>query len=87
MACRRRGGSGGNAPQRRQHSVTLGGRRGTQWGSAAVREHGEGEGGRNLGKKGLEGVLTGKGRTAALWCGFIEDRVALVLEGGGGRHR
>jgi hypothetical protein len=60
-ACRRRGGSGGNAPQRRQHSVTLGGRRGTQWGSAAVREHEEGEGGRNLGKKGSEGGAHRKG--------------------------
>jgi hypothetical protein len=35
--------------------MTMGGRWGTQWGSAAVREHGEGEGGQNLGKKCSEG--------------------------------
>jgi hypothetical protein len=67
--------------------MTLGGRRATQWGLVAAQEHGEGEGNRNLGKKGLEGVLTGKGRTVALRRDFVEERVALVLEGGGGHRR
>jgi hypothetical protein len=40
-----------------------------------------------LGKKGSEGVLTGKGRTKALRHDFIKERVAPMPEGGGGRHR
>jgi hypothetical protein len=32
-------------------------------------------------------VLTGKGRTVALLCDLIEERVAPVPEGGGGHHR
>jgi hypothetical protein len=67
--------------------MTMGGRWGTQWGSAAVREHREGEGGQNLGKKGSEGGAHRKGRTVALRHDFIEERVASVPEGGGGHRR
>jgi hypothetical protein len=70
--------------------VTLGGRRGTSGAQQLcesmekVRAAGIWE---RRAWRGRGVVLTGKGRMVALRHDFIEERVALVPEGGGGHHR